>query len=374
MADRDDVWIELGGTLQGDVGFVLATVVSTSSSAPRPAGTQMAILDDGTVVGSLSGGCVEGDVYARAELVASTGKPHLQDYGYSDGTAFDVGLTCGGSIRVYLERIEPEDFGLYRTVLAGIEATEPLATITAISGPDVGWRTTVDRDGDGRADLSAECSSVTEVEQRASALLREHKSGLLTIPAGAREREDADYFVRSFGEPAQMVIFGANAFATALAKLAKLVGYYVTVCDARESFITPERFPDADQLKIQWPHEYLAQLSINHRTVLCVLTHDPKFDDPLLQTALGSSAGFIGAMGSRRTTEERYKRLRKSGVDEAGLKRLHAPLGLDLGASTPEETAVSMMAEIISTREYGSNEPLGSLHGPIHSSTVPVRE
>lgn len=354
MAEPDDLWAAMLPTLSQNHGFVLATVISTTSSAPRPAGTQMAVLDDGTVIGSLSGGCVEGDVYARSAEVASTGEPLLQDYGYSDDTAFSVGLTCGGSIRVYLERVEPREFGFYRRLAAHVQAGESVATITALTGPDTGWRTIVDPDETPRA---------SQLEGQARHMLRQRVSGL-TVSAQDRSQ----YFVRSYGAPAQMVVFGSNAFAAALVRLATTVGYRVTVCDARQTFTTRARFPEADEIVVQWPHEYLAELAVDHRTVLCAMTHDPKFDDPLLVQALQSPAQFIGAMGSRRTSADRFERLRQLGVTEQDLARLHAPFGLDLGAATPEETAVSMLAEIVSTRQGGSNLPLRQLWGPIHES------
>lgn len=352
MAERDDLWAAMRPALDQNQGFVLATVVSTTSSAPRPAGTQMAVLDDGTVIGSLSGGCVESDVYARAAEVAATGEPLLQEYGYSDDTAFSVGLTCGGSIRVYLERIEPHEFGFFRRLVAHVQAGESVATITALTGPDTGWRTLVGSDENPRA---------SQIEHQAHQMLWQRVSGMATS-----SQDQSQYFVRSYGAPAHMVVFGSNAFAEALVRLATMAGYRVTVCDARQTFTTRARFPAADEIVVQWPHEYLAELAVDHRTVLCAMTHDPKFDDPLLVLALQSPAQFVGAMGSRRTSAERFERLRQLGVTEQDLARLHAPFGLDLGATNPEETAVSMLAEIVSARQGGSNLPLRQLQGSIH--------
>lgn len=371
MAERDDLWAAMVPALGQHRGFVLATVVWTSSSAPRPVGTQMAILDDGSVIGSLSGGCVEADVYTRAEVVAATGEPVLQEYGYSADTALDVGLTCGGSIRVFLERVEPGALDFFRSLAARVEAGDPVASLTALTGPDRGWRTLVESGGDGRPDEAGQCSSVREVGQRAGAMLRQHRSGVVALP-GAAGAPSSTYFVRSYGAPARMVVFGSNAFAAALVRLAKVVGYHVTVCDARETFTTRERFPEADEIVVQWPHEFLTEREVDHRTVLCALTHDAKFDDPLLARALRSPAQFIGAMGSRRTSARRFDRLRELGLAEEELARLHAPLGLDLGASTPEETAVSMLAEITSARQGGSNLPLRQSQGPIHAAAQPM--
>ncbi|WMY76892.1 XdhC family protein [Citricoccus sp. I39-566] len=357
MSEPDDLWTALGPVLDRDEGFVLATVVSTSSSAPRPVGTQMAVLGDGAVVGSLSGGCVEADVHARAQEVAATGRPELQDYGYSDAAAFAVGLTCGGSIRVFLERVGPADLGSVRRLAATVTSGEAVASVTALSGPALGWRGTV---------TARDPAAASEAPlAQAAALLRESRSGVVTVP-GTGAAPSSDYFVRSYPGPARLVVFGSNAFAAALARQAAVLGYRVTVCDARPAFATRARFPDADEIVVRWPHEYLDELEVDHRTVLCALTHDPKFDDPLLARALRSPAAFVGAMGSRRTSRERRERLRELGLTDQELARLRAPFGLDLGGGTPEETAVSMMAEVISARRSGTNRPLSQLRGPIH--------
>jgi xanthine dehydrogenase accessory factor len=173
-------------------------------------------------------------------------------------------------------------------------------------------------------------------------------------------------FVQSYAPPPRMLVFGAIDFAAAVARVGKFLGFHVTVCDARPVFATENRFPGVDEVVVDWPHRYLARTTINARTVICVLTHDPKFDVPLLQVALRTPAAYVGAMGSRRTNDERLKRLREAGVTEDELARLHAPLGLDIGARTPEETAVSIVAEIIQHRWGGTGQPLNSLDGPIH--------
>lgn len=349
MADDDDFWAEMTPALMAGQSFVLATVVATSSSAPRPPGAHMAVLGDGLVIGSLSGGCVEADVVACAEEVAATGESLLRDYGYSEDTAFGVGLTCGGSIRVLLEQIRENELGFYRDLAAYVGAGIPVATITALGGPQRGQREL----------LSPHPGQIfgATLQQQARDMLGRQHSAL----SGA-------HFIRSYSGPEHLVIFGSNAFAAALCRLAKITGYRVTICDARATFTTPERFPDADDIVVQQPHKYLAELEVNQRTILCALTHDPKFDDPLLSAALRTPAQFIGAMGSRHTSQQRFTRLRHLGVSEADLARLHAPLGLDLGAHTPTETAVSMLAEIISARRGGSNRPLNQTKGRIHDS------
>ncbi len=315
---------------------VLATVVETSASAPRPAGTQMAIGPDGTVVGSLSGGCIEADVVARAEEVAATGRPHLQDYGYSDDNAWAVGLTCGGTIRVLLEHLDAEDAGLIRRLASHVRNGHPVALATTSR-----TRRLVEPD-DGTDAFTA--------------LLHEGRSGPVTV-------DGVEYLLCSYPAPEHMIIFGSNAFAAALCRLATHVGYRVTVCDARPLFTTRERFPDAHHLVVDRPDSYLAQTDIDDRTVLCAMTHDPKFDDPLLAAALATPARFIGAMGSRQVTGRRRQRLREQGLDDS---RLHAPVGLDLGALSPAETAVSILAEIIAARRGATARPLTQTTGPIH--------
>lgn len=328
---------------------VLATVTETSASAPRPAGTQMAVGPDGMVVGSLSGGCIEADVVARAEDVAETGKPHLQDYGYSDVDAWTVGLTCGGTIRVLLERLDPVEVEPFRELAEHIRLGRSVALITALDGAQYPARRLLTLEaGPDRGDA------------RAQEMLRENRSGVVVI-------DGEQHLVRSYAAPERMIVFGSNAFAAALCRLAAHVGYRVTVCDARPLFATRGRFPDADRIVVRQPHAYLAETDVDTRTVLCAMTHDPKFDDPLLAAAVTTPAQFIGAMGSRKVADDRRERLRQRGVNETQLERLRSPIGLDLGALSPEETAVSILAEIIAARSGGTARSLTETSGPIHA-------
>jgi xanthine dehydrogenase accessory factor len=185
---------------------------------------------------------------------------------------------------------------------------------------------------------------------------------------GDRRLDDLAVFVQSFAPPPRMLVFGAIDFAAAVARVGSFLGYYVTVCDARETFATKKRFPDADEVVVEWPHRYLARTEVDERTVLCVLTHDPKFDVPLLEIALRKPVAYIGAMGSRRTNDDRAKRLKELGLTDTELARLHAPIGLDVGARTPEETAVSIAAEIVASRWGGSGAQLRRTDGPIHGA------
>ncbi|MFC7528371.1 XdhC family protein [Actinoplanes sp. GCM10030250] len=334
------------------IPFAVATVVSTWRSAPRQPGAAMAVNAHGEVLGSVSGGCVEGAVYAAATEVIETGKAQKQTYGVSDGDAFEVGLTCGGTIEVM---IQPDSAltGL-DSVLSALGEGRPVAAVSVPGAQMVVWpERTEGTLGDAELDRSA--------GQQAAGMLAHGRSGAVT----ACERE---VFVQSWAAPARMIVFGAIDFASAVARIGKFLGYRVTVCDARGVFATPARFPDVDEIVVEWPHRYLEGTEVDERTVLCVLTHDPKFDVPLLEVALHTPARYIGAMGSRRTCEDRLRRLRESGVPEEALSRLRAPIGLDLGARTPEETAVAIAAEIVALSWGGSGAPLTDLTAPIHGS------
>ncbi|MEV6299935.1 XdhC/CoxI family protein [Actinoplanes sp. NPDC051861] len=334
--------------------FAVATVVHTWRSAPRQPGAAMAVNSRGEVLGSVSGGCVEGAVYAAAQEVIETTKAQKHTYGVSDGDAFEVGLTCGGTIEVL---IQPDSAltGL-DDVLAAIAAGRPVATVSIPDAQLVVWPAAVEGTlGDAELDRAA--------AQQAAGLLAHGRSAIVT----ACEQE---VFVQSWAAPARMIVFGAIDFAAAVARIGRFLGYRVTVCDARGVFATAERFPEADEIVVEWPHRYLERTEVDERTVLCVLTHDPKFDIPLLQVALHTPARYIGAMGSRRTCEDRLHRLREAGLSEAALSRLRAPIGLDLGARTPEETAVAVAAEIVALSWGGSGAPLTDLTAPIHGPSL----
>jgi xanthine dehydrogenase accessory factor len=365
--------------------FALATVVGVSRSAPRAPGAAMAVGPDGVVVGSVSGGCVEGAVYELAsELLESGGHldgvpaAQLTTYGYSDETAFAVGLTCGGQISLLVERIDAvrtPDFG---AVLADIEAGLPVAVaqVLAIETKEagaahleVGARLTV-RAAEAVGSLGSSGLDAAVTDDAQGLLSQGQTAQRHYGPHGERRVDTVTVFVASYSPPPRMLVFGAIDFAAAVARAGVFLGYRVTVCDARPVFATERRFPDAHEVVVEWPHRYLARSvaagAIDPRTVICVLTHDPKFDVPLLEVALRSAAGYVGAMGSRRTHDERLVLLRESGVTESELARLHSPIGLDIGARTPEETAVSVAAEIIRSRWGGTGRPLLATSGPIH--------
>ena len=355
--------------------LALATVVGTSRSAPRAPGAAMAVEPGGEVVGSVSGGCVEGAVYELAQDVLAGAPPVLQTYGYSDSDAFAVGLTCGGSVSVFVQAVSAADTPQLGEVLAAIDADQPVALATVVAGAGtLGARLAVwpDRTAGtlGAAGLDA------AVTDDARGMLAHGATGQRHYgPAGERRRDEVTVFVEAYAPPPRMLVFGAIDFAAAVARIGSFLGYRVTVCDARAVFATARRFPDADEVVVEWPHRYLARTEVDEQAVICVLTHDPKFDVPLLEVALRTPAGYVGAMGSRRTHADRLARLREAGLTEAELARLRSPIGLDLGARTPEETAVAVAAEIVALRWGGTGRPLGETEGDIHRHAVsgPVR-
>lgn len=333
----------------------------------------MVVAPDGSVSGSVSGGCVEGAVYQAATEVTQTGTPRLERYGVSDGDAFAVGLTCGGVIDIFVEAMSQTTFPELGAIADDIDAQRPVAVATIVAHPDAQWigrRLVVRRDatagslGSERADAA--------VADDARGLLAVGRSEVLKYgPDGQRLGEGMEVFVSCYAPQPRMLVFGAIDFATALAEQGAFLGYRVTVCDARSVFATRARFPAAEHVVVDWPHRYLAAQAetgaIDDSTVICVLTHDPKFDVPVLEVALRlPQVGYVGAMGSRRTHDDRTARLRAAGLTEAELSRLASPIGLDLGARTPQETAVSIAADIIARRWGGGGLPLAQLLGRIH--------
>jgi xanthine dehydrogenase accessory factor len=377
ILDPISKWWDAGET------FGLATVVRTFRSAPREPGAAMAVSADGEALGSVSGGCVEGAVYEVASEVRQTGQAVLQTYGVSDDDAFAVGLTCGGIIDVLVEPVGRESFPELGEIAAAIRAGAPVAVATVIEGPGhigarrVIWPAADEPPAAGASQPGSRSGSYgtlgagdrldQAVDDDARGMLAQGLTGVRRYgPEGERRRDDLAVFVHSFAPPPRMLVFGAIDFAAAVAREGKFLGYRVTVCDARPVFATRARFPDADEVVTDWPHRYLAGQTVDERTVICVLTHDPKFDVPLLEVALRTPAAYIGAMGSRRTHDDRLARLREAGLSEDELARLRSPIGLDLGARTPEETAVAIAAELIQLRWGGSGRPLTTTTGRIH--------
>lgn len=355
----------------------VGTVVATFRSAPRPPGASMLVGPDGTAVGSVSGGCVEGAVYELAREVLESGTPALQRYGVSDDDAMAVGLTCGGVLDVWVEQMSRETFPELDEVAADVRAGRPVAVATVIEHPDPAWlgrRMLVRPDQEPTGTLGSARVDAAVRDDALGQLAVGHNATLGYGADGQRRGEGMRVFVWAFAPPPRMIVFGAIDFAAAVARVGSFLGYRVSVCDARPVFATHSRFPAADEVVVDWPHRYLAAEQeagrIDGRTVITVLTHDPKFDVPLLEVALRlPEVGYVGAMGSRRTHEDRQERLRAVGVSSAELDRLRSPIGLDLGARTPEETAISIAAEFVAERWGGSGRPLAERQGRIHHSS-----
>jgi xanthine dehydrogenase accessory factor len=354
--------------------IAVASVVATSQSAPRQPGATLGVHPDGRVQGSVSGGCVEGAVVEVATDVLASGHPQRVRYGISDDEAFAVGLTCGGTIEVFVRAVDRDTLDL-TSLAERVDRDEPVATATVVEHPTdeaVVGRTLVVTDDTVEGSTGSEHLDRAVVEH-ARGMLAQGATGLRHVgPQGERRRDDVAVFVESFAPRPRMLVFGAIDFAAAVASIGRFLGYHVTVCDARERFATTARFPDADEVVVDWPHRYLRATTVDTRTVICVLTHDPKFDVPVLQVALETPAVYVGVMGSRRTHEDRLARLREVGVTDEALTRLRSPIGLDLGARSPQETAVSIAAEIVLLRQGGSGAPLRDTDGAIHRSRDPV--
>jgi len=371
-----DVLDELVRRYEAGETVGLATVVATFSSAPRAPGAAMMVTEDDEVFGSVSGGCVEGAVYDLGQRVIENGRPVMQRYGVSDDDAFAVGLTCGGILDVYVEAISRETFPQFTELAQSIRSEHGVALATIVEHPDVsrvGMRMLVWSDHvSGDLGSSRVNDAVTDDVR---GMLATGRTGTMHYgPEGQRRGEGMAVFVASFEPPPRMLVFGAIDFASAMARLGSFLGYRVTVCDARPVFATRSRFPEADEVVVDWPHRYLTAEAeagrVDARTVVAVLTHDPKFDVPVLKVALRLDLGYVGAMGSRRTHDDRLDRLREAGLTEAELSTLSSPIGLDLGARTPEETAVSIAAEIISLRWGGQGERLVTTTGAIHRENL----
>ena len=311
-----------------------ATVVKTERSAPRDPGAVLAVADTGDVAGSVTGGCVEPAVYEEAKDVLEGGAPRLRAYGIADEDAFEIGLPCGGTVHIFVDALAPE---LVSPLAEAVREERPVALAVSVAGPNAGAKRL----------LSPGTSQDGKLDAEARTLLARGETGLVTVG-------EEEVFVASFAPRPRMYVFGAVDHAAALVDIGRFLGYRVTVCDARAKFVTDERFPKADELVVAWPDEFLRDAEVDERTVICVLTHDHKFDVPLLKAALATPAAYIGAMGSRRTTAKRSERLRAEGVSEDELARIHAPIGLDIGSRTPEEVAVAIAAEIVAeTRKSG---------------------
>jgi xanthine dehydrogenase accessory factor len=353
--------------LQAGRRVVAATLVAADGSSPLDPGATMLVDDRGAIEGSVTGGCVEGALVEEAQEVLAGGGPRLRTYGISDSQAAGVGLMCGGTVHILVSEIPPAGAGLVGEVRDAVQGGRPAALATLVDGPGAGAVMAVVGSEPigtlglgGRLDRAVERDALGCLAHGVSALRGYGAEGEV-MGIGTR------VFIRAFAAPARMVIFGAIDFSAAVAGLARTLGYAVTICDARRPFTQAARFAVADEVVVDWPDRYLAGVELTERDVVLVFTHDPKFDEPALVGALASGAGYIGALGSRQTHEDRVRRLLAAGVGEADLERIASPCGLDIGARTPEEAAVSVVAEILARTAGRSGRPLSETAGRIHA-------
>ena len=305
-------------------------------------------------------------MFELAQEVVASGEARLETFGYSDEDAFAVGLTCGGEITLLVRPVTQETDPGFAAVARSVAEGRPVTLATVTDGPARTGATLAVWPDEVSGTLGTTGLDVA-VTADARGELALGATGLRHYGPHGERREDAvTVFLHSFAPPPRMLVFGAIDYAAAVARIGSFLGYRVTVCDARPVFATAKRFPDAVEVIVDWPHRYLRSTGTDERTVICVLTHDPKFDVPLLEEALRRPAAYIGAMGSRRTHDDRMKRLLEAGLTESELSRLRSPVGLDLGARTPEEVAVSVAAEIVALRWGGSGAPLTATAGAIH--------
>ncbi len=364
---RDEM-ATLRGWQQEGRPFALATVIDTSRSAPRPAGAALAVHPDGRIAGNVSGGCVEPAVVVLCQEVLTDGGTRRMRFGYSDDEAFTVGLTCGGEVEVLVRRIEPGTLAI-EPLAAALAADRPVALLTVVESETdpalVGSSLVITADAVHGDLASTELGHVLTLEGRAT--LGVGGVSLRRLGAHGQRLEDGvTVLFESFADRPRLLVLGAIDYGAAVATVGRFLGYHVTVCDARAAFATSDRFPDADEVVVDWPHRYLASTVLDARSAICVLTHDPKFDVPALLEALNGPASYIGVMGSRTTHEDRLDRLRAAGATDDELERLYSPIGLALGGRSPQETAIAIAAELVMVRNNATGLPLRTTSGPIH--------
>jgi xanthine dehydrogenase accessory factor len=328
----------------------VATVVATRRSAPRPVGSKLVVSGAGEMAGSVSGGCVENEVYGHACDVLKGERPQLLSYGISDDLAFSVGLPCGGEIDVFVEELSE---ALLARLTEVIEREERAVLFTVVTGEPLGAQMLVTEQGDRvGADLP-------ELAERIDEVIQGKRNQLLEV-------DGMTAFAEVYGPPTKVLVFGAVDTAEALCRHAGALGWRTVVADARGKFATAERLPSADEVIVAWPDDALARVRPDHDTAVVVLTHDDRFDVPALQGALATDAFYVGALGSRRNQERRREKLLEAGVDEEAIGRISGPCGLDVGAETPAETAVSILAEILAVRAGREGGSLKTSKGRIH--------
>ena len=329
--------------------FGRAVVTSVWGSAPRAEGSSMLASTDGTIAGSVSGGCVETATALEIEQAIARGSPKLVTFGVTDERAWEVGLACGGTIKVFVEpSVRPE-------VLQAAHGPGGEVLASIIDGQGMGQSVRVLEDGRTEGTVSPRLP-MDQIRQAALASLKKESSGARGFET---DQGPVTVFFEVFPRQPKLVVFGGVQIAVALVPLAKALGYHTVVADGREAFLDRNRFPDADELILAWPEEAFERIGLDTGSYVCVLSHDPKFDEPALQIALRSSAAYVGAIGSRKTQASRRERLKESGLSDAQIARLHGPIGLDLGGRQPAETALAILAEMTAVRYGGTAERKG---------------
>jgi xanthine dehydrogenase accessory factor len=347
------------------------TLVAVDGSSPLDVGASVYIDEHGTIEGSVTGGCVESAVAQEAmEMLERGTPPKLVTYGISDELAGTVGLMCGGTVHIFIHPIRDDAREAMLAGLAALRDERPAALLTLIDGERAGAKLFVGA-ADSIGTLGGPALLDSNAAQEARGLTIQGRSTVRAFgPDGASLGSGLRVHVAAFAEPPRMVIFGAIDFAAALAPLAKGLGYRVTIADPRRAFLDSPRFSSVARTVAAWPQDVLADMPLGRRDAVLVFTHDPKLDLPAVLAALATDAGYVGALGSRRTTADRNERLREAGVTERQLGRIHAPCGLDIGASTVEETAVAIVAEIVAARASRSGGPLREAEGPIRRTAA----
>jgi xanthine dehydrogenase accessory factor len=348
--------------------FVQALLVAVEGSAPLPVGAMLVVGEDGAIEGSITGGCVESSVVQESEaILAGERGSGVLTYGISDELAGTVGLMCGGIVHIFVDELDAEAARIEQAALLAHAQGRPVAIATALDGDAAGARLAI-IDDQVLGTLRGPDLLDRNVAREARGLLEEGRTTVRRFGAdGATLGDERPVHIRAYARPPKMMIVGAIDFSAAIAPFASQIGFEVTICDARDRFVRSSRFSSVARVRIGWPQEIIGEVSLGPRDVVLVFTHDPKFDEPALLAALATGAGYIGALGSRKTTADRERRLRLAGASDDDLSRIHAPCGLDIGSRTAEETAISVLAEIISMRARRAAAPLRETSGPIHA-------
>lgn len=352
-------WIEEGRRVAA------AILVDAHGSSPFDPGATMYVDADGAIEGTVTGGCVEAALFEEAMAVLDGGRPRVVTYGISDDVAAGVGLMCGGTVEVFVAALDDEAARAHAVGMRAAGEGRPAAIATLLDGPRAGGKLAIaDNEAVGgfggpeRLDAAVERDTRGALSQGVSALRHFGRDGL---QMGAEVR----VWIEVFAPPPRLLIMGAIDYSIAVARMGRLLGFETTICDARAPFVQSARFSEVATVVVDWPDRFLNGQTLTERDAVLVFTHDPKFDEPALKVALASGAGYVGAMGSRRTQADRAERLRAIGVSEEQLKRLAAPCGLDFGARTPSETALSILGEIVALRAGREGQRLVDTDGSI---------